>query len=168
MANSKFGLAQLIACPVKLRGAPSGLMIKIKGELAQLASLPRRLTGSVPSRNSTGREGHRFVPHPCGTPQGPAMLLGLFLSIFLTFTYYIYLLFSQKTNRYYIGSTDDLARRGKHPNAGSTPSTKGGALDWEIRYTETVTDRATALKRELEIKKKKSRNYIEWLIQKTN
>jgi predicted GIY-YIG superfamily endonuclease len=27
-------------------------------------------------------------------------------------------------------------------------------------YTETVPDRATALKRELEIKKKKSRNYI--------
>ncbi|MEY3564039.1 MAG: hypothetical protein RJA23_209, partial [Bacteroidota bacterium] len=50
----------------------------------------------------------------------------------------------------------------------STPSTKAGAPDWEIRYTETVPDRATALKRELEIKKKKSRNYIEWLIQKTN
>ena len=69
--------------------------------------------------------------------------------------YYIYLLFSQKTNRYYIGSTDDLARRGKYPNAGSTPFTKGGAPDCEIRYTETVTDRATALKRELKKKKQK-------------
>ena len=82
--------------------------------------------------------------------------------------YYIYLLFSLKTNKYYIGSTDDLARRLKHHNAGSTPSTKGGAPYWEIRYTETVTDRPTALKRELEIKKKKSRNDIEWLIQKGN
>ena len=80
--------------------------------------------------------------------------------------YYIYILFSLKTNKYYIGSTDDLARRLKHHNAGFTPSTKSGAPNWEIHYTETVLDRAAALNRELEIKKKKSRNYIEWLIQK--
>jgi putative endonuclease len=67
--------------------------------------------------------------------------------------YYIYILFSLKTNKYYIGSTDDLARRLKHHNAGSTPSTKGGAPDWVIRYTETVTDSPTAFKRELEIKR---------------
>jgi putative endonuclease len=70
--------------------------------------------------------------------------------------YSIYILFSLKTNKYYIGSTDDLARRLKHHNAGSTPSTKSGAPNWEIRYTETVLDRAAALKRKLEIKKKKA------------
>ena len=80
--------------------------------------------------------------------------------------YSIYILFSLKTNKYYVGSTDDLQRRLKHHNGGSTPSTKSGAPNWEIRYTEAVPDRAAALKRELEIKKKKSRNYIEWLIQK--
>ena len=67
---------------------------------------------------------------------------------------------------YYIGSTDDLARRLKHHNAGSTPSTKSGAPDWKICYTETVPDRTAALKRELEIKKKKGKNYLEGLIQK--
>ena len=82
--------------------------------------------------------------------------------------YYIYILFSQKTNRYYIGSTDDLQGRLKHHNAGSTPSTKTGAPVCEIRYTETVPDRAAALKRELEIKKRKSRSHFEWLIQKGN
>jgi len=81
--------------------------------------------------------------------------------------HFIYILFSQKTNRYYIGSTVDLARRLKHHNAGSTPSTKAGAPDWEIRYTETVPDRTAALKRELELKKKKSRNYIDWIFQKS-
>jgi len=80
--------------------------------------------------------------------------------------YSIYILFSLKTNKYYVGSTDDLQGRLKHHNGGSTPSTKAGAPDWEIRYTETVPDRSSALKRELEIKKKKSRNYLEWLIQK--
>ena len=81
--------------------------------------------------------------------------------------YYIYILFSLKTNKYYVSSTDDLQGRLKHHNAGSTPSTKSGAPDWEIRYTETVPDRTAALKRELEIKKKKSRNYIEWKFQKS-
>jgi putative endonuclease len=38
--------------------------------------------------------------------------------------YYIYILFSLKTNKYYVGSTDDLQRRLKHHNGGSTPSTK--------------------------------------------
>ena len=80
--------------------------------------------------------------------------------------YYIYILFSLKTNKYYIGSTDDLVHRLKHHNAGSTPSTKSAAPDWTICYTETVPDRAAALKRELEIKKKKGRNYLEGLIQK--
>ena len=69
--------------------------------------------------------------------------------------YSIYILFSQKTNRYYIGSTDDLARRLKHHHAGPTPSTKTGAPVWEIPYTETIPDRAAALKCEREIKKKK-------------
>ena len=70
--------------------------------------------------------------------------------------YYIYILFSLKTNKYYIGSTDDVPRRLKHHNAGSTPSTNAGEPDWEIRYTETVPDRTAALMHELEIKKKKA------------
>jgi putative endonuclease len=80
--------------------------------------------------------------------------------------YSIYILFSLKTNRYYIGSTDDLQGRLKHHNAGSTPPTKSGAPNWDIRYTKTVPDRIAALKRELEIKKKKSKNYIEGKFQK--
>jgi putative endonuclease len=66
-----------------------------------------------------------------------------------------------------VGSTDDLQGRLKHHNAGSTPSTKSGAPNWEMRYTETVPNRVAALKREREIKKKKSRNYIEWMLQKS-
>ena len=116
------------------------------------------------SRKLAGRSSVR-IRYP---PQGTEALRGpFFIQIFSTM-YYIYVLFSQKTNRYYIGSTDDLQGRLKHHNAGSTPSTKTGAPVWEIRYTETVPDRAAALKREREIKKKKSRYYIERLIQKGN
>ncbi|MFN3999605.1 GIY-YIG nuclease family protein [Algoriphagus sp.] len=63
-----------------------------------------------------------------------------------------------------MGSTDKLESRLKHHNSGSTPSTKTGAPLWEIKYTEKLADRTSALKRELEIKKKKSRKYLEWLI----
>jgi putative endonuclease len=78
--------------------------------------------------------------------------------------YFVYILFSSKTNKFYIGSTDNLESRLKHHNAGSTPSTRPGAPFWEIKYYETHPDRSVALKKELEIKKKKSRKYIEWLI----
>jgi putative endonuclease len=78
--------------------------------------------------------------------------------------YYLYILFSSKTGKFYIGSTDNPEARLKHHNAGATPSTKSGAPFWEIKYIENFTDRTAALKRELEIKKKKSKRYIEWLI----
>ena len=94
------------------------------------------------------REGHRFVQS--------RSIAGPFFYLIFSTMYYIYILFSLKTNKYYVGSTDDLQGRLKHHNAGSTPSTKSGAPDWEIRYTETVPDRTAALMHELEIKKKKA------------
>ena len=82
--------------------------------------------------------------------------------------YFIYILYSRKTDKYYIGSTDKVDARLKHHNSGSTPSTKAEAPEWVIKYTESLSNRRSALKRELEIKKKKSRKYIEWLISMTN
>lgn len=38
--------------------------------------------------------------------------------------YFVYILFSSKTEKYYIGSTDNLESRLKHHNAGATPFTK--------------------------------------------
>ncbi len=78
--------------------------------------------------------------------------------------YFVYIIFSSKTNKFYTGSTDNLENRLKHHNSGSTPSTRSGSPFWEIKYYETHPTRSVALKRELEIKKKKSRKYLEWLI----
>jgi putative endonuclease len=64
-----------------------------------------------------------------------------------------------------VGSTDNLELRLKHHNYGATPSTKAGAPNWVIVHSEILPDRTAALKRELEIKRKKSRKYIEWIIQ---
>ena len=82
--------------------------------------------------------------------------------------YFVYILYSSKTDKYYIGSTDDLESRLKHHNYGATPSTKSGAPNWNIVHKEILPDKSAALKRELEIKRKKSRKYILWLIQNSS
>jgi putative endonuclease len=79
-------------------------------------------------------------------------------------TYSVYVIYSPKIDQFYIGSTNDLEARLKHHNYGATPSTKKGAPDWIIKYTETFQDKSSALKREIQIKKKKSRKYIQFLI----
>jgi len=77
---------------------------------------------------------------------------------------FLYILYSEKTDRYYVGSADDLESRLNHHNAGSTPSTKAGAPHWKLKYSEEYPTRSQARKREYAIKRKKSRKYIEWLI----
>jgi putative endonuclease len=77
--------------------------------------------------------------------------------------YYTYILQSQKNGRYYIGSSSDPERRLQEHNWSRTPSTKTG-IPWEIVYTEEYETRSEAVSREYQIKKKKSRKYIEYLI----
>ncbi|KAF0152080.1 MAG: putative endonuclease containing a URI domain [Ignavibacteria bacterium] len=77
--------------------------------------------------------------------------------------FYTYILFSKTTNKYYCSSTDNIERRISQHNSGYSKSTKGG-LQWELKYFEEYSDRSEAVRRENEIKKKKSRKYIEGLI----
>ena len=76
---------------------------------------------------------------------------------------FIYILFSPKTNRYYIGSTGDLEKRLKLHNAGLTKSTKYG-IPWKIIYSEEYSNRKDAVKREKEIKSYKSGNAFKKLL----
>jgi len=79
--------------------------------------------------------------------------------------HFVYILYSESRNRYYIGSCGDLEiRLGRH-NAGANPSTKSGR-PWKIVYNETCIDNAEALKREYYLKRMKSRIYLEALINK--
>jgi putative endonuclease len=64
---------------------------------------------------------------------------------------------------YYIGSCEDLDKRmNDHLNSKSKFTKK--AKDWELKYFETFNTRSEAMKREYEIKRKKSRKYIVYLI----
>ena len=74
-----------------------------------------------------------------------------------------YILFSEKLNKYYIGSTSDINRRIEDHNRGKEKFTRTGT-PWQIVYSEQFEILADARRRELQIKKQKSRKYIERLI----
>ena len=77
--------------------------------------------------------------------------------------YFIYILFSEKLNRYYIGSTHNISQRLKRHNAGATKSTKAGR-PWKVVYAEKYNSKTDAIKRENYLKRMKSRKFIESLI----
>jgi len=77
--------------------------------------------------------------------------------------FFIYIIYSTTSDKYYIGSCTNLEIRILQHNAGRNISTKHG-IPWIIKYSEVFSTRVEAMKRETEIKKKKSRKYIEWLI----
>ena len=75
---------------------------------------------------------------------------------------YTYILFSEKLNKYYIGACIDIDRRLYEHNIGHSKFTSTG-IPWLLKYSERFATLQQAKKRELQIKKKKSRNYIESL-----
>jgi putative endonuclease len=77
--------------------------------------------------------------------------------------HYIYILQSEKDNSFYIGETDNLKERLKFHNKGLQRYTRN-KIPWKLVYFEKYPNRREALKREKEIKRKKSKRYIEWLI----
>ena len=75
----------------------------------------------------------------------------------------LYILYSPKLNKYYVGSTSDLERRLADHNRGKEKFTKTG-IPWHLVYSEEFSELKAARTRELFIKKQKSRKYIEQLI----
>ena len=78
-------------------------------------------------------------------------------------SYFIYILRSSKSYHYYIGSAADPDERLVRHNAGATPSTKIGR-PWKIVYTEIFPTKTDAFKREIYLKRMKSKTYLENLI----
>jgi len=77
----------------------------------------------------------------------------------------VYIIYSESSDRYYVGYCTDIERRIDKHNAGSTPSTKP-YRPWILVYFEEYNSKKEAIKREKQIKKQKSKKYIERLIQK--
>ena len=77
----------------------------------------------------------------------------------------MYILYSEKLKKYYIGACTDLERRLFEHNVGHSTFTSLG-MPWTLKYSEPFDSLIEAKKRELQIKKMKSRKYIEVLISK--
>ncbi len=74
--------------------------------------------------------------------------------------YKVYILYSQKYLRYYVGQTADIEKRYKRHNNGFVPSTKSG-VPWDLIKTIDVLNRSEALKLEKKIKKRGIKRFLE-------
>ncbi len=77
--------------------------------------------------------------------------------------WYTYILHSDSIGKYYVGVTDDLQWRLERHNEGWGRFTKAG-IPWRIVYYESFSTKTEALRREKDMKRKKSKKYIEYLV----
>jgi putative endonuclease len=72
----------------------------------------------------------------------------------------VYILQSEKTKRYYIGSTEDLTNRLNEHNFGETKSIRGG-ITWKLVHIEKYKTRSEAVKKEKQIKARGAKRYLD-------
>ena len=77
--------------------------------------------------------------------------------------HYLYILYSEKRDKYYVGQTADVEIRLKKHNDGYSSATKSGA-PWELKKIVEFTCKRDAIRAENWIKKMKSRRIINQLI----
>ena len=73
--------------------------------------------------------------------------------------YWVYILQSETTGRFYVGQTADLAERLRRHREGRTAATKGRG-PWRLVHREEFPTRQAAVARERAIKRRKSHAYI--------
>ena len=76
----------------------------------------------------------------------------------------MYILHSQKINKFYIGATSDSMEERLRKHNSNHKGFTGRANDWKLVYSEEYNSMVLALKREKEIKKWKSSLRIKKLI----
>ena len=75
----------------------------------------------------------------------------------------VYILHSEKIDRFYVGYTNNIARRILEHNRKKGKYTDGG-IPWKLVYTEKYETKHEAMSREKYIKLKKSKDFIKRLI----
>ncbi|MGB0881040.1 MAG: GIY-YIG nuclease family protein [Polaribacter sp.] len=81
--------------------------------------------------------------------------------------YFVYIIFSEKIDRFYVGFTSDIPSRIEKHNQKHKGFT-GRSNDWTLMYFEEFNTKKEALLRERKIKSWKSRKKIEQLISNSN
>ena len=80
--------------------------------------------------------------------------------------YYVYIIQSLADHTYYVGSTQNVEDRLKRHNQGRSQYTKT-KRPWQLVYAVCFSNKSDAIKRENEIKNRKSKDFIESLINST-
>ena len=78
--------------------------------------------------------------------------------------FFVYILYSSKCDKFYVGHTEDIEKRLYEHNHSKGGNFSSSCLPWILVYKESLLSRPEAMKREKEIKGKKSRKYIISLI----
>jgi len=78
--------------------------------------------------------------------------------------FYVYILYSKRHDKFYIGQTNNIENRLIRHNNGYVKSTKA-FKPWELKYVEAFNTRSEAMKREKELKSLKSKIAIKKLIE---
>ena len=73
--------------------------------------------------------------------------------------YFVYILYSKKRSKYYVGQTADIKKRLKRHNQGLVLSTKSGT-PWELILQIEVSTRSEALILERKIKNRGAKRYL--------
>jgi putative endonuclease len=76
--------------------------------------------------------------------------------------HFVYLLYAEKFDSFYIGYSTDLERRLKEHNAGLTKSTKA-KQPWKLVYFESYDSQHDALKRERFLKAQRNKAFYKRL-----
>ena len=77
---------------------------------------------------------------------------------------WFYILYSMKLDRYYLGHTSEVVVERLRKHLSDRKHWTGRAQDWRIMYTEAFEDKASAYRREREVKSWKKRSRVEALI----
>ena len=79
-------------------------------------------------------------------------------------TYFVYILFSEQRDKYYIGFTSDTLENRLRKHNSNHKGFTGKTGDWSLYYSEMHDTKEAAYKREREVKAWKSRKKIEALM----
>jgi putative endonuclease len=79
--------------------------------------------------------------------------------------YFVYILYSPKSIKTYVGQSDNLAERLMNHNSGKVKSTKP-YLPWVLIHSESFSSRAEAMKREAWFKSRVGRKKIAEILEK--
>ncbi len=80
------------------------------------------------------------------------------------FMYYVYILYSKKTNKKYMGSTSNLKERVERHNSGKSNFTSKG-IPWKLIYYEAFISEKDARIEEKFLKSGKGRERLKYILQ---